>query len=128
METKWFAIVLMLVCTAFTSVAQIFYKYGAARLPEIFTNYPLLIGLFLYGLGAVIFVTALKFGEVTVLYPIIATSYVWVSILSWFIFSETINVFKWLGILAIVAGITTIAFGSKEKGSKKGVINYTDGV
>ena len=114
MEIKWFAIVLMLVCTMFTSAAQIFYKFGADRLPEIFTNYPLIIGLCLYALAAAIFVLALKFGEVTVLYPIIATSYIWVSILSWIIFGEVITAFKWIGIAGIVAGITIIAFGSKK--------------
>lgn len=124
METKWFAIVLMIVCTAFTSIAQIFYKFGAAKLPVIFTNYHIFIGLLLYAAGAVIFVLALKSGEVTVLYPIIATSYIWVSILSWAIFSEVINIYKWIGIIAIVSGITIIAFGSK----KAEVVKYTEGV
>lgn len=114
----------MVVCTLFTSIAQIFYKFGAMKLPVIFTNYHLFIGLFLYGFGAVIFVTALKFGEVTVLYPVIATSYVWVSMLSWIIFSEIINIYKWLGIAFIVAGIMTIALGSK----RKGIVRYTEAV
>jgi len=124
METKSFAIVLMVLCTLFTSIAQIFYKFGAMKLPAIFTNYNLFIGLFLYAVGAVIFVTALKFGEVTVLYPIIATSYIWVSILSWLIFSDMINAYKLVGIASIFIGITTIAVGSK----KKGIIGYVDGV
>ncbi len=112
----------MVVCTLFTSVAQIFYKFGALRLPEIITNYHILIGLVLYGIGALILVTAFKFGEVTLLYPIIATSYIWVSILSWIVFSETIGIFKSIGIAFIIIGITVIAFGSK----KKAVIDYVD--
>ncbi len=122
MEKRGFAIFLMVTCTIFTSIAQIFYKLGALRLPEIFTNYPIFIGLILYGIGALILVTAFKFGEVTLLYPIIATSYVWVSILSWIVFSETIGFFKWFGIAFIIAGITVIALGSK----KKAVIDYVD--
>jgi len=124
METKWYAILLMIVCTFFTSVAQVLYKAGAIRLPEIITNYPLLLGMLLYILGAVILVVALKFGEVTVLFPIIATSFIWVSIFSRIIFSETINAYKWMGIIAIFAGITVIAFGSK----KKEIIRYTEAV
>ena len=112
----------MVACTLFTSIAQVFYKIGALRLPEIITNYHILIGLILYGIGALILVTAFKFGEVTLLYPIIATSYIWVSILSWIVFSETIRVFKWFGIAFIIAGITVIALGSK----KKGIIDYVD--
>jgi drug/metabolite transporter (DMT)-like permease len=122
MEKRGFAVFLMVACTLFTSIAQVFYKIGALRLPEIITNYHILIGLILYGIGALILVTAFKFGEVTLLYPIIATSYIWVSILSWIVFSETIRVFKWFGIAFIIAGITVIALGSK----KKGIIDYVD--
>ena len=114
----------MVICTLFTSVAQILYKFGAERLPLIFTNYHLLGGLFLYAVGAVIFVTALKFGEVTVLYPIIATSYIWVALLSRSIFSEALGGFKLAGIVFIFIGITVIAVGSK----KKGIVKYVDGV
>jgi undecaprenyl phosphate-alpha-L-ara4N flippase subunit ArnE len=124
METRWFAILLMVICTLFTSAAQILYKFGAAKLPLIFTNYHLLGGLFLYAIGALIFVIALKFGEVTVLYPIIATSYIWVALLSAAIFSEIINVYKGAGIALIFIGITVIAAGSK----KKGIVKYVDGV
>ena len=122
MEKRGLAIFLMVLCTIFTSVAQVFYKIGALRLPELFTNYPILIGLILYGIGAVILITAFKFGEVTLLYPIIATSYIWVSILSWIVFAETIGVFNWLGIGLIMVGITVIAFGSR----KNAVIDYVD--
>lgn len=114
----------MIICTLFTSTAQVFYKVGAMKLPAIFTNYQLLTGLFLYALGAVIFVVALKFGEVTVLYPIIATSYIWVAILSWLIFSDSINLYKGAGIFIIVVGITIIALGSKSKE----IFRYVDGV
>ena len=124
MRKTQLAIVLMLICTAVTSIAQIFYKFGAMKLPEIITNYNLLLGLALYAFGAVILMIAFKFGEVTVLFPIIATSYIWVALLSWFIFSDSMNVFKILGICAIVLGITTIALGSK----KTSVVKFTEGV
>ncbi len=121
MEKKWLAVILMLFCTAFTSTAQVFYKFGAAELPAILTNWQLILGLFLYGIGAVIFIIALKMGEVTVLYPIIATSYIWVSLLSWAVFGEAVTALKWMGILAIVIGISVISFGGRasSKGSRK---------
>lgn len=115
MGTKWFAVILMVICTLFTSTAQIFYKFGAVNLPVIFTNIPLITGLVLYGFGAIIFVTALKFGEVTVVYPIIATSYIWVALFSWIIFNDNMNFHKIFGISAIVAGITIISLGSRMK-------------
>ena len=112
----------MILCTVLTSIAQVFYKLGALRLPELITNYHILAGLILYGIGALILITAFKFGEVTLLYPIIATSYIWVALLSWIIFSESIGILKVLGIVFIIAGITVTALGSR----KKTVIDYVD--
>lgn len=111
---KLTAVLLMIVCTAFTSIAQVFYKIGASRLPEFFTNYPLLSGLVLYGIGSVIFIFALKGGDVTLLYPIIATSYIWVTILSNYFFKEIINAHKIAGIALIIIGISTIGYGSRR--------------
>ena len=109
------AVFMMLFCTLLTSIAQIFLKKGAMLLPTLFTNWQLLIGCFLYGSAAIIFIIALKGGELSVLYPIIATSYVWVSLLSGYFFNESITPLKWLGILSIVIGVSLIGKGSKKK-------------
>lgn len=124
MEKRWLAVVLILACTIFTSAAQIFYKFGALRLPEIVSNYPLMIGFVLYAAGAVILVTSMKFGEVTLVYPILATSYIWVCIMSWLLFSESMNMAKITGIIIIFIGVTIIALGSK----KKDIIKYTEAI
>jgi drug/metabolite transporter (DMT)-like permease len=109
------SIFLMLFCTVLTSIAQVFLKKGAMLLPLLFTNWQLAIGCFLYGLAAVIFIVALKGGELSVLYPIIATSYIWVSLLSGYYFNETITLLKWLGILSIVVGVSLIGRGSNQE-------------
>ena len=59
-------------------------------------------------------ILSLRGGEVSVLYPIIATSYIWVSFLSIFFLNESMNNFKWLGVTSIIAGIILIGYGSKE--------------
>ncbi len=121
MKTKLWAIILVIFITFLTSSAQIFYKLGAEHLEYTFisliTNYYLLIGLVLYGIGAALIIVAFKGGEVSVLYPIIATSYIWVSLISGYLFHEIVNVYKWLGIIVIIIGISLISFGSKEKES-----------
>jgi uncharacterized membrane protein len=123
MGTKLWAIGLMIICTAFSSTAQVFYKIGAARLEfnvvSVVTNLPLLTGIVLYVLGAFIMIVALRGGELSVLYPIIATSYIWVSIMSFYLFHDNLNLFRWVGNFAIIAGIILISAGSKEKGSVK---------
>lgn len=119
MKTKFWAIALMVICTIFTSSAQILYKFGSNKLSfdvlSIITNWQLILGIILYGLGAVLVIIALKGGEVTVLYPIITSSYIWVSLASIYFFNENINIYKWIGIFLIISGILTITFGSKDK-------------
>lgn len=112
--TKKTSIFMMLFCTILTSAAQIFLKKGALLLPNIFTNVPLIIGCFIYGLGAFIFIVALKGGDLSMLYPIIATSYIWVALLSDYFFDELISPLKWLGILSVVVGVSFVGFGSRK--------------
>jgi len=127
MATKRWAIGLVVICTLFTSFAQIFYKFGANRLSfdifSIITNWPIIIGLILYGIAAVLLIIALKGGDVSVLYPVIATSYIWVSLLSSYFFSEIINLYKWIGIVFIFFGVILVA-----KGGKKDSISYIEPV
>ena len=118
-KTKLWAITLMVICTIFTSSAQIFYKMGADKLDynlaSIITNWHIIAGMVLYGLGAVLVILALRGGEVSVLYPIITSSYIWVSLGSSYFFGEIMNVFKWIGVFLIIFGIMLITFGQNDK-------------
>ena len=108
----------VLFCTLLTSTAQLFYKYGAAKLSfdilSIITNYELIMGMVLYAVGGILIILSFRGGEVSVLYPIIAMSYIWVSFLSIYFLNESMNLFKWLGVFTIVAGIVFIGYGSKK--------------
>lgn len=118
MKTKLWAIILMVFVTLLTSIAQILYKLGVDKLEfdiiSIITNYPIIMGIALYVIGAVLMIISFKGGEVSVLYPIIATSYIWVSLLSSFFFNEIINIIRWAGIFVIFIGITFVGLGSKK--------------
>ncbi len=102
--------------TLLTSSAQIFYKKGALKLPLIFSNWELLVGMAFYIVAAGILIYALKFGDLNVLYPIIATSFVWVVVFSYYIFNEPITGFKIAGVVSILFGISLIGAGSKKSG------------
>lgn len=110
-------------CTLLIAVAQLLIKTGANRLSHagllgtligIFTVPPLFAGYCLYGVFTVLFVYALRHGEVSVLYPIIALGYVWVAILSAMVFHETMNPLKIAAIAIIVAGVSVLGFGAKH--------------
>ena len=47
------------------------------------TNVPLIAGYALYGINTLMMVLALKEGELSLLYPIIALTYVWATLLSY---------------------------------------------
>lgn len=123
MKTKLWAMGMVLFCTLLTSTAQLFYKYGSAALNfnilSIITNTSLLMGLLLYAVGGTILILSFRGGEVSVLYPIIATSYIWVSFLSIYFLNESMNIFKWLGVFTIMMGIILIGYGS-NKGAAEG--------
>ena len=118
MKTRLRSIILMIVCTIFTSTAQILYKTGANNLKldfvSILTNWPLMLGLLLYGLAAGMVIIAFRGGEVTVLYPIITSSYIWVTIASSYIFGEIISITRWAGVILIIIGILMITLGDKK--------------
>lgn len=118
MATKLWAALLVLFTTLLTSSAQIFYKLGSKTITldplSIITNYYIIGGLLLYAVGGTLMILSFRGGEVSVLYPIIATSYIWVSFLSIYFLGETMNHFKWAGVFSIIVGIAFIGFGSKD--------------
>lgn len=94
-------------------------KYGANHLTGdgmlgVLTNLPLLAGYILYGVNTLLMVMALRHGHLSVLYPIIALTYVWVTILSPMFFVDHLNILKGLGVGLIVLGVSLIGVGSRE--------------
>ncbi len=124
MTKKW-AIWLVIVITLAIAGAQILLKQGAELLPKTFspilffagmlTTVPFMLGALLYAGSAVLLMIALRHGEVTVLAPVLATNYLWVTLISYFILQETVSVLTWVGVLMIVTGIMlTVKGGEKD--------------
>jgi len=113
------SVMLVFCCTVLGAAAQIFMKFGAnslthAGLIGMATNIPLMAGYTLYGLSTVLLVLALRDGELSLLYPVIALTYVWVTVLSFVIFHDRVNPYKLAGITIIVAGVTVLGRGGKR--------------
>lgn len=102
-------IALVVLCSVLGAVAQVLLKRGSdnfeLNIKHLITNYCLLLGVVLYGLAFVLYLFALRFGNVTQLYPIISLSYVWVMLLAWQWLDESINIFKIIGSLIIIVGV-----------------------
>jgi len=83
-------------------------------LSGILSNVPLIAGYCLYGLSTLLLVLALRDGELSLLYPVIALTYVWVTILSRVIFHDQLSVSKVTGIAVIIAGVVVLGRNTKE--------------
>jgi len=116
MATELWAIGLVLAAQLIGSFGPIYLKRSSKRfglsIKGIFLNKDLIIGIAFYAIGTVLFIPALRYGDLSVLYPMVATAYIWVSLLSIKMLGEKMNRNKWLGILVIIIGVMLIGFGS----------------
>jgi uncharacterized membrane protein len=107
-------------CTVIGAAAQLLIKQGSGRLSmnvlALITNVPLVTGYTLYGVNTLLMVLALKNGEMSRLYPIIALTYVWTTLLSYALLGETSNVYKNVGIATIVIGVAVMGRTGKTRG------------
>ena len=123
------AFVLVFSCTLIGALAQILIKQGTAQLGAhvtladvarrptlvvsfflgILANVRLFLGYCFYGINTFLMALALKGRELSKLYPIIALTYVWVTILSiFFLVGEHMNFFRGIGIAFIVGGVSVL--------------------
>ena len=105
------SILLVLFASLIGSFGAVFLKLGAAHLSGGFRyifNWQLGFGILLFLGSSVPFVMGIKHGELSVLYPVISLSYVWVAILSVLIFHEHMNVFRLAGISVIIVGVAIL--------------------
>jgi len=112
------AILLVFSCTVLGAIAQLLIKVGMGHfvpaMGAIVTNVPLIAGYSLYGINTLMLVLALREGELSLLYPIIALTYVWVTLLSYLLLHEPPNWYKDLGIATIVIGVAVLGRGGKK--------------
>ena len=115
---------LVFCCTLLGATAQVLIKSGAGSLgahvslvqtlTAILTTRVLFAGYALYGVSTVLLILALRRGELSMLYPVIALTFVWVTILSVVIFHESMNASKLAGIATIVVGVAVLGSGAKR--------------
>lgn len=112
MNTQSWTIGLVFFCAFLGAMGQLLFKLGSAsvsfNLLSWITNIKVMGGMLLYAVSAVLFIIALKHGNLSVLYPLIATSYIWVAIFSVKFLGEPFSLEKWIGIALIIVGVSII--------------------
>ena len=99
--------------------AQYFIKTSGMQMTTItvgalLANWALWAGLSLYGFSTILLILALRDGELSLLYPVISLTYVWVTIMSVMVFHETINILKIAGVAIICIGVALLGKGPSE--------------
>ena len=116
MATSLFSVFLVLLGTLVGAFGPILLKKASSKklseFKALITNYDLIGGVFLYVLGTILFILALRGGELSVLYPFVSVTYIWVCILSMKFLGEKMNLLKWGGIAMIILGVSFIGIGS----------------
>ena len=102
-------ILLMLLSALFACVGQLLWKVYVE-----FGIYILFIGFLLYGLGALLMTIAYKFGELSVLQPILSLNYVLSLCIGAIYLHETVTIRRIIGALVIMLGVIFIIKGAKE--------------
>lgn len=107
---------IVVLCSGLGAVGQLFFKLGSSSLAlsveGLLLNWRLATGLFCYGLATLGFVYSLKELQLSVAYPIIALSYLWVGILAATFLKEQVFWYNVAGYFVIVCGVLLASWRS----------------
>lgn len=116
MAAALWAIALVMLATLVGGFGPILLKKASRRrlssIKSLLTNSYLIVGVCLYGIATVLFIAALRGGDVSTLYPFVSITFIWVSLLSVKILKEKMTFLKWAGIALIMLGVSMIGLGS----------------
>ena len=109
---KLIFISIILICTG-----SMLLKYGVSQIGGItlsnfsgsvlliITNVPLLVGFMMYILSSLTWMLAISRSDLSKAYPILASAYALVPVLSWIIFDDAISALRWAGIAVVCIGV-----------------------
>lgn len=109
----WKILLLTALAAFIGSIGQLEFKRGADNLQFdiklLLTNYHLIIAIAVYCVSTVLYVYALNKEQLSILYPIIATSYIWTLLFAKIFLKEPVGLTSWAGVFFILLGVTLIA-------------------
>ncbi|MBW3018796.1 EamA family transporter [Candidatus Woesearchaeota archaeon] len=97
---------LVILATIIATIAQYFYKTGADKFPVISWQIPIAV-LCMFAVAGLMLL-ALRNAELSYAYPILATSFIWVGLVGYFILGEAMSAVNWAGLALIFIGVAMI--------------------
>ncbi|MFC2163231.1 EamA family transporter [Candidatus Altiarchaeota archaeon] len=114
--TEVWALGLIFTAMIIGGFGSIYLKKGANKmklsLEGTIKNKTLATGISLYIISSVFYTISLRGGHLSILYPLVSLSYVFICFLSIKMLAERMNRWKWMGIACILVGVTLIGLGS----------------
>jgi len=102
------------------SLGAVGFKAGSRRLEinlrSVLKNWQLAAGVAGYLLSSVFFVFGLRTGELSVLFPMVSTGYIWTMLWSKLFFHEPLTRGKLAGLALILAGCVLLGLGNRQPG------------
>jgi multidrug transporter EmrE-like cation transporter len=122
---SWATLGLILISVGLSALAQISFKFGiagawthpvgaggvAAELTNSIFTPGVMLGLGLYGLGTLLWLTALSRVDVSQAYPFVGLGFVLTAILGYMCFGEPLTAERIAGIFVVIGGIWLVAHG-----------------
>ena len=96
-------IVLILTAALSTAFGQFFWKLSEGQI-----NFNLIIGFFLYSIGAILMIIAFRFGSLSVLHPLLSIGYVFALFIGTYFLGESLTTKHIIGNVFIVVGALLI--------------------
>lgn len=96
------------------SFGAVFLKLGADRLTKSiwsYLNVRLAVGVALYLGSTVFYLSGVKHGQLSVLYPMVSLGYIWTLLWSRLFFKEAFSKEKLLGLCLILVGVAFVGLG-----------------
>jgi drug/metabolite transporter (DMT)-like permease len=114
---------LILLDVALNVVGQLSLKFGMSKMGNFSLSLPnltsvfaraavnpyIILGVFCYGTGFLVWLIVLAKAEVSYAYPMISLGYVFTAILAWQLLGEHVTAFRFVGILVTCLGVIIIA-------------------
>lgn len=107
-DSKRFFVVLLVISTLLGSMGQLFFKIGVDS-SGIYTILPFIIaGLVSYGVATLIYLYILGRAHLSWAYGFVGFSYIFTTILAFFILGEVVSPDRWAGVIIIAIGTAVI--------------------
>ena len=114
---------LILLDVALNVVGQLSLKYGMSKMGNFAVSLPslvpvfaraavnpfILMGVFCYGMGFLVWLVVLAKADVSYAYPMISLGYVFTALLAWMLLGEHVTVTRLVGIFITCLGVFIIA-------------------